>query len=132
METERIDLGDFSQEYAGGWVEVRTRLSYRQKQIVDNHRQPRVVRDVATGAVREAGLDFLAFGMALLEQSVVAWDGVKDRHGKPLPANRTGYEHDDFDGDLGDWLVDRISAIHEAHRRSPEERKAEPAPSTGS
>lgn len=90
-----------------------------------------VVRTRVSGeAAGEVTADVLARGLAVLETSVLSWSGVVDADGKPIPATRAGYLHDDLDPEFGDWLVDAITVYYESLRRPADDSgKAEAPPS---
>ncbi len=127
MKTDWIeDIAGFD----GVRVQVRVRRSWSGQQRVDGSRT--VVRDSDDGRTKEAAANFLEFGIAVFEASIVSWAGVHDEAGNPLPHTRAGFLHDDFDPDLGDALVDRLEMFYAARERSPAEVKTDAASSTES
>lgn len=88
-----------------------------------------VVRTRVSGeAAGEVTADVLARGLAVLETAVLSWSGIVDADGKPIPATRVGYLHDDLDAEFGDWLVDAITAYYESLRRPADEPGKPEAP----
>lgn len=119
MSTHKIILSEYDSDL-DGHVVIKAKRSWKARQILDG------ARFLARpgGGNDETPLDLAAnvFGYrrAILETAVVEWT-LKDAEGKPLPASRAGFEHDDFDPDLGDWIVDAIEAYYEGLKRPPEE-----------
>ena len=133
MDPYRIEVPDrFG--LAGAFVMIRPRQSWSALNRVQSagailHMIGGVMSDDLTP-------DVLAKGLAVLETAVLSWHGVLDADGRPLPASRAGYMHDDLDPELGDWIVDAITAHYAVQRRPADaEGKAEaptlPEPSSG-
>jgi hypothetical protein len=112
--SEVIDLGEMSEAYAGQTVTVKTGRSWAAaKRIAGRALRPVATPDMENEQTEEIEfvVDLLAQGLAVLEEHVIEWT-------LPLPATRAGFLHDDFDEELGDWLVARIGEIVEDGRRS--------------
>ena len=122
MATYRISLDTFSEErYPGGWAEIKGRRSWADSKRIDSAS----VSMTAPGAGSEMFMraDLLGRGIAILESAIVAWS-------LPIPPTRAGFESDDFDDDLGEWLIDQIDAHYASERRTTDARKNSAAPST--
>ena len=135
--THRIDLAEFDPEYAGEWVDIRESLSWRQRNDVDvgwMKIRPSITQssDGTQGvSARFAEIPAVERVMVLMETALVAWS-LKDRNGAPLPVGRAGLDHEDFDGELGDWLLQLVQKYYAAFRRTAEERKKSAEISMGS
>lgn len=122
MEPYRIDVPErFG--LSGAYVLIKPRQSWSALNRVQA--AGLVVRTDGGGATGEVTADVLAKGLAVLETSVVSWHGITDANGRPIPATRAGFMHDDLDAEMGDWLVDAISEFYAAQRRTADEGKAE-------
>ncbi len=117
MDTHRIDIPERFGCAPGAHVTVRARRSWAARQRVDSA-GVKIIPDRDGGTQHEGRIDALARGLAVLETAVLSWEGVRDAEGKPLPASRAGYVHEDFDPELGDWLVDAIDAVYAANSLS--------------
>lgn len=121
METHRLDIPE---RLGGGYVDIRAKRSWAAATRVEGTgTRIEADKNAPDGAV--ATIDAVAKGLAVLESAVVAWS-------LPLPAARAGFLSDDFDPDVGDWLVDAIEDYYASLRRGDEERKTDAAPSTES
>lgn len=60
--------------------------------------------------------------MAKLDECILDWN-LKDEDGNAIPANREGYESDEFPEGLGEWLVEAIEDYYMSRRRPIAERK---------
>ncbi len=123
METKRIDLEAFDEErYPNGWADIKLRRPYSAGRKIESagvKMFPKVGTDLDNLRSEdvELVLDQLSQGLATLEWHVIAWS-LEDAGGNPLPVNRDGFLHEDFDDALGDWLVDRINFYVDENRRS--------------
>ena len=125
MAEHRIEVPD----KAGAYVLIRPRQSWAALNRVQA--AGLVLRTDGVGVTREVTADVLALGLAVLETAVISWHGIEDSNGRPLPASRAGYMHDDFDPAIGDWLVDAIRAHYEEQKRPADaEGKADAPTST--
>jgi len=110
MRTHTINLGDFDEEYAGKTATIRYRRSWAGQQRVDGA-GARATQDPASGNTTQTlVVDMLERAIAQLETSLIEWD-------LPFPINKRGFMHDDFDGDLGEWLIEQIEAHYESTAR---------------
>lgn len=128
---ERIDLGAFSDEHEGQWVDVNPKRPYSAARRIEGASmrvtpKPGVDLESLSSGTVDIILDPLAQGLAVLEWHVKAWS-LTDEDGAPLSVDRAGFLHEDFDDELGDWLVDRIGEIV-AERRRSKRRLAESQP----
>lgn len=120
---ERINLGDFDAErYPAGWVDVRTKRGFHvERKIRDAQMKivpkPGVDLDELSASTVDLIFDGADAGTRTLEAHVIAWT-LTDDAGAALPVSRAGFESEDFDADLGEWLIERIEEIVKAHRRS--------------
>lgn len=136
MEPHRIDVPE-SFELSDAYVLIRPKRSWSARNRVESagmfvrsHGEAaRRGEDAPAAAAAEVGIDAMALGVAVLETAVISWTGIADVNGRPLPATRRGFMHDDFDSDLGDWLVEQIQAFYAAQQRTEEAGKVE-APSS--
>lgn len=108
----------------GAYVHIKPKQSWSARNRLD---ATRYTWKAGVGG-DDVSINVAAYTLAVLETAIVSWQGVIDAEGKPLPASRAGYMHDDFDPDLGDWLVDAISAHYAAQRRPAEDTSAEGKP----
>ena len=121
MEPHRLEIPErFGMP--GAFVTIKPRQSWSALNRVQA--AGLVVRTDGSGATGEVTADVLAKGLAVLETAVLSWSGVTDASGRPIPATRAGFMHDDLDAGFGDWLVDAITAFYAAQRR-PEDASAE-------
>lgn len=130
MQTHRIEIPERFNLGPGAHVVIREKRSWSAQQRVDQAGLR--VKPSAEDArkVESFIADVLERGLAVLETAIVSWEGVRDARGVALPASRAGYLHEDFDPDLGDWLVDGIEAWYAAQRRTEEAGKAAATPSS--
>ena len=110
----RIDLGAYDPVYEGEWVDIKEKRSFADVK--------RVEAKGARGHQNDAGeveftMDVLEQSIAKLETSVINWS-LKTDAGAPLPPHRGGFVSDDFDAELGDWLIDQIDAYYRERSRS--------------
>ena len=130
--SHKIQLSDFNTKtYPDAFVEIFETQSWAEKQKIDS----------AGAKVLELGeddqyaeVDQLKTGLAVLETSVIRWEGVCDRQGGALPANKKGFTHKDFRPAMGEWLVNEIVAFYAEQERSETESldldETSPAPSS--
>ena len=113
--THRIDLAEFDAErYPDGSVEIRERLSWKQRTDFD---MAGLTTD-ARGVFRAVGLNSAQIWDRVVRQmeiAIVRWS-------LPLPVDRSGFEHEDFEAELGDWLLARIRVHFDSQRRTPEQQ----------
>lgn len=128
MGTYRIDLGECGPEWSGQWVDIRERRSWAARQRID---AATLGGSRLVGTELQVVPDLVARAMAVLAEAIVGWSLV-DSSGSPLPAGREGFEHEDFDEQLGDWLVRYIESHYDGHRRGADGRKNSVEPSTPS
>lgn len=119
---ERISLADFDAFYEGEWVDINPKRPYSAARRIEGAAmrvvpQPDADLDALSSSTVDIILDPEAQGYAVLTWHVKAWS-LRDEGGAALPADLTGFRHEDFDDELGDWLVDRIGEIVAARRRS--------------
>lgn len=112
--------------YPGEWVDIRARRSWAARQRVD---AATIGQSQVVGNELRVMPDLMARALAMLEEAVVAWS-LRDASGEPLPVGRGGFQHDDFDEHLGDWLVRAVEAYYDGQRRGQDERKNSGGPST--
>jgi hypothetical protein len=123
METKRIDLEAFDGErYPGGWADIKLGRPFAAGRKIESagvkmFPKPGADLDNLKADDVELVYDQLSQGLATLEWHVIAWS-LEDAGGNPLPVNRAGFLHEDFDDDLGAWLIDRINFHVEESRRS--------------
>jgi hypothetical protein len=120
MQTHTLIIPD---RLGGGSVEIRAKRGWGAAQRIESAGV--VIRPGADGDEHTAVVDGQAKGLAILEGSIVSWT-------LPLPATRAGFLSDDFDPDVGDWLVDACEEYYASLRRTEEESKTEAAPSMAS
>ena len=114
MEPHRIDVPErFGLQ--GAYVLIRPHQSWAA--LNRTQAAGLVVRAPSPGETAQLTADVLAVGLATLETAVLSWHGILDMEGRPIPASHAGYMHDDLDPDVGDWLVEEITAFYAAQRR---------------
>lgn len=133
---ERIDLGEFDERYAGGFVDVKVKRPFSVHRKIEGAMlrvspKPGVSLDELRSEDVDLVMSPLDRSLAVLQWHVVAWS-LQDDAGEALPVGRAGVLHEDFDADLGDWIEERIEQLVESRRRSVEERKTLAGPSTES
>ena len=135
MDIKRINLEDFDDDrYPGGWVDVKEKRPYSAARKIESAALRVVPQsgsdfdNLSTSTV-EFAVDNLAQGLAVLEWHVVAWS-LTDDEGVAIQPNVSGFMHEDFDDDLGEWLTAQIDTIVDSRRRS-KSRLAESRPVTG-
>jgi hypothetical protein len=120
--THRIDLGEFRDDYANEWVEIRARRGWaRAKEIEASAVELRP--DPLNPGEAKVTIDLLKHDLLKLEGSIVAWS-------LDMPATSQGFRSDEFEEALGEWLVNRIDAFYASRRRTDEERKISAGNST--
>lgn len=125
MDSHRIEVPErFG--LAGAYITIKPRESYGMRNRVQG--AGLVIRTNTVGATGEVTADVLERGLAVLGTAVLSWHGIVDGDGRPIPVSRAGFLHDDFDPDLGDWLVDAITAHYESQKRPAEDASAEGKP----
>lgn len=126
MEPYRMDIPDPERfgVKQGAYVLIKPRQSWSALNRVQA--AGLVLRTESGGATGEVTADVLAKGLAVMETAVVSWHGVVDGDGKPLPASRSGYMHDDLDAAFGDWLVDAINVFYAAQQRTETSAEGKP------
>lgn len=120
MQTHTLEIPE---HLGGGTVQIRAKRGWGAAQRIEGAGV--VIRPGDNGTDATAIVDGQAKGLAILESSIVSWS-------LPIPADRKGFLSDDFDEDLGDWLVDAIEDYYKSLRRSEEEVKTAAAPSMDS
>jgi hypothetical protein len=109
----RIEIPD---DLGGGWVEIRAKRSWADVKRIDQ--QAIKLEGVEGGSGSFIGkMDLLEQGIAKLESAVVRWS-VTDENGGPIPPDRGGFVHPDFDPEFGDWLIEQIDAYYAGRTRS--------------
>jgi hypothetical protein len=122
MRIHRIELSEFDAEaYQGGWVDIRDTRSWADTKRIEGASLEMTRAGNGTEEVLMR-VDLLARALMVLETAIVAWS-LTGEDGQPLPATRSGYSSDQFDAELGEWLMERIEAHYEAGRRTATERK---------
>lgn len=116
MQTHTLEIPE---RLGGGSVQIRAKQSWGARARVDS------AGVFVKPGEEEARIDGRAKGLAILESAVVSWS-------LDLPATREGFMSDDFDGDVGDWLVDAIVEHYQSQRRSEEDSKNDGSPSMDS
>lgn len=112
-------------ELGGGWVEIREKRSWADVKKID---QEAIHWEGGTDGKEAIGkMDLLEQGIAKLESAVVRWS-LTDENGSTIPPNRGGFVHEDFDPELGDWLIDQIDAFYAGRSRSKRAAAATQAP----
>lgn len=101
--THRLEIPE---EYGGGWVEIRDRLGAAQELYIESQFMRATV---VPGESPVVAPDFYAWTIAKWRTYIVAWS-------LPLPVDVYGFESQDFDGDLGGWII-REAEAHYAERR---------------
>lgn len=101
-------------DLGGGWVEIKPKRSWADVKRIDQE----VVRWETNEAGEQVGkMDLLEQGLAKLASAVVTWS-LTDENGSAIPPDRGGFVHEDFDPELGDWLVEQIDAYYAGRSRS--------------
>ena len=134
--SHKIHLSDFNPStYPDAFAEIFETRSWAEKQRVASAGAKVLGFDDKSEEDQYAEIDQLKMGLAILETAVQRWEGVLDKKGDPLPANRKGFTHADFPPRMGEWLVDTIQEFYAAQERSEEESldldETSPAPSSG-
>ena len=125
-ELHTIDLGDFSEEYADGWVKIRAKRGFSTWQKVNGAGVGVRIGDENTALMDPLGLALVVFGT-----SIVAWS-LTDAEGQSLHVSPSGFQHEDFDPDLGEWLFKTIEDFYQSQRKTPDELKDSAPDSTES
>lgn len=122
MDTHRIDLGEFRDDYAGEWVDIRTRRGWARAKEIESAAV--VFRpDLLNPGETKAEIDLLKQDLLKLEGAITAWSF-------DFPPDSRGFRSDDFEESLGEWLVARIDSYYAGRRRTDEERKTSAGTST--
>lgn len=102
-------------ELGGGWVTIKEKRSWADVKRIDQQ----AVKWEGMGSDREVvgKMDLLEQGIAKLEASVLDWS-MTDENGSKIPPDRGGFVHEDFDPELGDWLVEQIDAYYAGRSRT--------------
>lgn len=101
--THRLEIPE---EYGGGWVDIRERLGAAQELYIESRLMRTVIHPGEAPTVEP---DFYAWTLAKWRTYIVAWS-------LPLTVDQSGFESQDFDGDLGGWII-REAEAHYAERR---------------
>lgn len=111
MTDHRIEIPP---EHGGGWAEIRAKRSWSDVKRID---QQAIKWEGAESGQMVGKMDLLEQGIAKLESAVLRWS-LTDENGSPIPPDRGGFVHADFDPELGDWLIEQIDAYYAGRSRS--------------
>lgn len=113
--THRIDCGEFSEDFAGEWVEIRERLPFGDRNRFDMAGITAGLNP-ATNDAELKDLDTVERLLTQMETAIVAWS-----FGFPVSRQTIDLE---LDGELGDWLIQQIAGYYARRRRSPAATKS--------
>ena len=132
MGSHTIDLRKFGADYADHTVTIKDCMSARMQGLIDgagvsaraegaDERSTRRQRRAESGGQMSMQIDTWEKSLVYMEVCVVEWT-VTDSGGRLLPATRKGYEHDDFDAPLMEFILDEMDAHYDSLTRTEGER----------